>query len=196
MPETPLISVVATINNSRETIDRAIRSLVGQTISNWELLAVDDFSNDGSHELLQNLATQDSRIRLFQAPLNSGTPACRNLALQNARGQYVCYLDCETEYYPDYLETVAKMGPKGDVLVFCYDVKDECWLEGDPIRTFDPEQLRLQLFLSSEEEARAFFVDLWDFNLFPLLFALPALLHGLLVKDKSAFKIVGEGNTT
>jgi glycosyltransferase involved in cell wall biosynthesis len=147
MPNSPLISVILQVYNGKETIDRAINSVLGQTFRDWELLVVDDCSTDGTYEFLKAFAEKDSRIRVYQTQVHSGPPACRNLGLQHTVGEYVCYLECEDEYYPDYLETVANIGLNCSVLVFCNDMKEEGWNEGDPIATWHPQKISSLLYL-------------------------------------------------
>jgi glycosyltransferase involved in cell wall biosynthesis/GT2 family glycosyltransferase len=110
------------VRNGAALLGRAIRSLLRQTCPDWELIAVDDCSSDGSAEMLKAWADRDPRIRLVRLPENVGPGAARNAALRVAQGRMIAYLDHDDEYFPDYLEAVMRHRGKGDVLVFGYDV--------------------------------------------------------------------------
>ena len=82
----PLISVVVPVHNGAATLDRALRSVVGQTFPDWELLAVDDGSSDESASIVGRWAATDGRIRLIRLDENRGVSAARNVAIENAAG--------------------------------------------------------------------------------------------------------------
>ena len=66
-----------------------------------------------------------SRLRLFRHPSNRGASAARNRALIAARGEWIAYLDCDDEFYPDHLARAYSHRSEGDVLLFRYDLIDE-----------------------------------------------------------------------
>ena len=142
----PLISVVLPVFNGAATLDRALRSVAGQTFRDWEVLAVDDASNDESANILQRWGAADGRIRLFRLDENCGVSAARNVAIQNARGRLVSYLDQDDEYYPDYLASLARLGDTADVLMFRYDFVYEDGPVGQRPPGWDPGRLRQFLF--------------------------------------------------
>ena len=128
----PFISVIIPVYNGLDLLDRAIKSVVNQTFSDWELLVVDDCSTDSSFERLQWWERQDARIRVLKTPENGWLCAARNYGLKHARGEFICYLDHDDEFYPDYLASIAQWHDKGDVLVFRYDLVDEKALGRQP----------------------------------------------------------------
>ena len=143
--DAPFISVIMPVHDGMATLDRAIASLTRQTFPAWELLAVDDGSADGSFERLRDWGRRDSRIRVLRMAENRGPGAARNEALRHAAGDMVSYLDCDDEFYPDYLEHVARLGERADVLIFGYDYL----VEGEDrsrARTWDPAPLRHLFF--------------------------------------------------
>ena len=83
------ISVILPVYNGAALLDRAVRSVLGQTYADWELIAVDDGSGDKSAEALSAWADKDRRIRVIRLPENSGLSAARNAALHVAQGQMV-----------------------------------------------------------------------------------------------------------
>ena len=142
----PCISVVIPVFNGASLLDRAVRSVVDQTFPDWELLAVDDGSHDGSHDLLRAWAERDKRIRVIRLAENSGPSVARNAALREARGQLATYLDHDDEYYPDYLAQVARLQDRGEVLVFNLDVIDDDRDPLVPVRTWEPARTSGELF--------------------------------------------------
>ena len=141
------VSVIMPVFNGLATLCRAITSVQRQDFSSWELLCVDDRSTDRSLDALTKFSEVDNRIRVLRSASNAGPGAARNLGLQHAHGDMIAYLDCDDEYYPDYLGKVDRFGGIGDVLVFRYDAV----FEGRPnsIRTWDPGSLRNFLFLQN-----------------------------------------------
>ena len=142
----PRISVVMPVHNGAATLDRALQSVVAQTFRDWELLAVDDASSDESANILRRWAAEDRRIRTFHLDENRGVSTARNVALQNARGSLVSYLDHDDEYCPDYLELVSRHRDKGDVLVCGYDFAYEDGPAGPRPESWDPGSVRQLLF--------------------------------------------------
>ena len=91
--------------NQAAFLRRAVTSLIAQTCSNWELLIVDDCSNDET-DLVTAEYSADPRIRLWRLPENSGFGRALNLAIEEARGDYIAYLPSDDHYYPDHLESL------------------------------------------------------------------------------------------
>lgn len=113
----PFISVIAPIISSQTAIEQAIHSVVNQTFADWELLLIDD----DSAMMMQAWAEQDARIHTIRTEQQIGFAASRNLALKSAQGDFVVYLDAGEEFYPDYLEHVAKLSVKANLMIFGYD---------------------------------------------------------------------------
>jgi len=121
----PAVSVIVPVFDGAAFLDRAFASLAKQTLANWEAIAVDDGSTDASAEILAKWAAAEPRIRALRHSENRGQSAARNTALAAARGEWIAYLDCDDEFYPDHLARVRDWRDRGDVLVFRYDQTDE-----------------------------------------------------------------------
>ncbi|UGY91731.1 bifunctional glycosyltransferase/CDP-glycerol:glycerophosphate glycerophosphotransferase [Streptomyces gobiensis] len=95
----PDISVIVIVYNDADRLPTAVRSVLGQTLRDVEVLIVDDCSTDGSYETAQRLAdAHPDRVRAFRLPENSGSGgAPRNLGIAEARGRYVMFLDSDDE---------------------------------------------------------------------------------------------------
>lgn len=97
----PKISIVMPVYNQAEYAAETIESVLAQTFGDWELVIVDDGSTDGSAERI--LRYSDSRIRYFYQR-NRGVSAARNLALEEARGEFVGFLDADDTFFPRKIE--------------------------------------------------------------------------------------------
>ncbi|WP_157073320.1 glycosyltransferase family A protein, partial [Kribbia dieselivorans] len=100
----PLITVIMSAYNPGADALVAARSIVDQTWQNWELLVVDDRSPDPAPGIWRDLAALDPRIRVIHKHTNGGTYSCRNVALTQARGEYVTCLDSDDWAHPQRLE--------------------------------------------------------------------------------------------
>ena len=98
----PLVSVVMTTRDRAHLLPRAISSVMAQTLSDWELLVVDDGSVDRTPEAVG--AFRDARIRYIGNDVSLGLPAARNVGLAAARGRWIGFLDDDDEYMPSKLQ--------------------------------------------------------------------------------------------
>ncbi len=98
-----LVSIIMPTYKCGKFIAKSIHSVLVQTYQNWELLIVDDCSNDGTLEVVEQIQ-EDKRIRLFINENNSGAALTRNVALKNARGRWIAFLDSDDLWEPDKLE--------------------------------------------------------------------------------------------
>ena len=99
-----LVSVIMAVYNAEKTIAQAINSVLKQTYPNFELLVVNDCSQDGTVELVRNMMAQDDRIRLVSNETNSGVSYTRKHGLEEARGAWIAILDSDDAWAPEKLE--------------------------------------------------------------------------------------------
>jgi succinoglycan biosynthesis protein ExoO len=111
----PKITVAIPVYNSASTLSRAVTSVSRQTQPDFELLIVDDGSNDGSAMLAQELARSDSRINVISLPENHGKSYALNRAIAVARGTWIAVLDADDWYEPARLATLIAVGEACDV---------------------------------------------------------------------------------
>jgi teichuronic acid biosynthesis glycosyltransferase TuaG len=92
----PLISIIMPVYNAEEYIAETIESVLNQTYENWELIIVDDYSNDTSIEIIKQFTKQEKRIKLIESKNNFGGPARpRNIGINNSYGEYIAFLDAD-----------------------------------------------------------------------------------------------------
>jgi glycosyltransferase involved in cell wall biosynthesis len=99
-----LVSVITPNYNCRNFITQTIESVIAQTYEEWEMIIVDDFSDDGSYEIALNYSKKDSRIKVFRNDKNSGAAISRNKALELAQGEFIAFLDSDDLWMPEKLE--------------------------------------------------------------------------------------------
>lgn len=116
-----LITVVVPVYNVEKYLERCIKSIVGQTYPNLEILLVDDGSKDGCPEICDKWAQKDSRIKVIHKN-NAGLGMARNTGIEHATGDYICFFDSD-----DYVDksTIEKsylrlINDKADVVLFGY----------------------------------------------------------------------------
>jgi glycosyltransferase involved in cell wall biosynthesis len=95
----PKVSVVVPVYNVEKYLDECLESVCGQSYANLEILVVNDGSADSSLSICREWELKDSRIRVFDKP-NRGQASARNLALDNATGDYITFIDSD-DYYTD-----------------------------------------------------------------------------------------------
>lgn len=103
-----MISVIIPVYNTKQYLQSCLDSLLAQTYSDLELLFIDDGSTDGSAELLDFFARQDRRIRVIHQE-NGGVCAARNRGIDEARGEYLSFIDSDDTLEPDLYETLMNL---------------------------------------------------------------------------------------
>lgn len=97
-----MISIIVPVYNAEKYIEETINSVLNQTYTDFELILVDDVSKDKSVEKIE--AFKDSRVRLIKLPINAGAYAARNKGLEEAKGEYIAFLDADDLWEPDKLK--------------------------------------------------------------------------------------------
>ncbi|MEM8828125.1 MAG: glycosyltransferase family 2 protein [Cyanobacteria bacterium P01_G01_bin.19] len=106
--EYPLVSVVIPTYNRADLILRAINSVCSQTYQNWEIIVVDDCSEDNTSAIVKEKIMNNSRLRYYCHSDNLGGSAARNTGIEQARGEYVAFLDSDDVWLPQKLELQLK----------------------------------------------------------------------------------------
>jgi glycosyltransferase involved in cell wall biosynthesis len=109
----PRVSVVVPAYNAVHYLGETIDSIMAQTLTSWELVVVDDGSNDDTYLLAEEYARQDSRIRTVQQD-NAGVASARNRGLAETlrSADYVAFLDADDVWLPDSLEVLVETADK------------------------------------------------------------------------------------
>lgn len=110
-----MISVIVPLYNVEQYVGYCIESILAQTYKDFELILVDDGSIDNSFTRCQDYSIQDSRIRIIQQE-NAGVSAARNTGIENAKGEYIAFIDADDLVPQDYLDYLLS-GMRSDVLL-------------------------------------------------------------------------------
>ncbi len=101
-PTKPAVTVIIPTFNRASVVVRAIRSVLGQTCQDWELIVVDDCSTDGTEQSVSGFS--DHRISYIRHDRNRRAGAARNTGIRHAQGEYVAFLDSDDEWLPEKLQ--------------------------------------------------------------------------------------------
>lgn len=110
-----LISIIVPVYNTEKYLRKCIDSIIAQTNKDWELLLVDDGSKDESGKICDEYAVKDSRVRVFHKE-NGGVSSARNLALDNARGEWLAFVDSDDVVDKEYL-SLERVADDTDVVI-------------------------------------------------------------------------------
>ena len=102
----PSVSVVMPLYNKEAGVKRAVESVLNQTVSNFELIVVNDGSTDRGPDVVRKI--NDNRIRIFNQE-NAGVSAARNRGIKEAKSDLIAFLDADDEWKPDFLETILHL---------------------------------------------------------------------------------------
>jgi glycosyltransferase involved in cell wall biosynthesis len=115
MDTSPVVSVVIPTYNRANDLKRALNSVQAQTFTNWEVLVVDNYSEDNTDEIIASF--NDPRIKLFKIHNNGVIAASRNMGIREARGEYIAFLDSDDWWMSDKLRlSVDAMNAGFDVV--------------------------------------------------------------------------------
>ena len=99
-----LVSIIMLSHNNGQYVEESVRSVLAQTYTNWELIFVDDNSQDSTIAKMMELRDGDSRIKISQAVYDRGASVNRNAALKDASGRWIAFLDVGDVWHPKKLE--------------------------------------------------------------------------------------------
>ena len=101
----PIISVITPCYNGANYLVDCIESVLSQSFQDWEMLIVDDCSIDDSKYIITEYVKKDSRVKYYRTEQPSGSPTVpRNIGIDNAKGRYIAFLDCDDLWLPTKLE--------------------------------------------------------------------------------------------
>lgn len=99
-----LVSIIVPVYNASDYIEETIKMVCCQTFGKWELLLIDDCSNDDSRAKISEYCKRDGRLRLIVKEKNEGAALARNTGIDHAKGRYIAFLDADDIWMPEKLE--------------------------------------------------------------------------------------------
>ena len=123
----PLVSVVMPACNAERFVRQAVESVLAQSVSDLELIVVDDGSEDGTKAIIEQIAQRDGRVRLVENETNIGVAGSRNRGMDLCRGSYTAFLDSDDYWNRDFLEKMIARAEEANAdIVYCsYRLVDE-----------------------------------------------------------------------
>lgn len=128
-----LVSVICTVKNGENTLAMTLESIINQTFRNWELIIVDDGSNDNTDSIIRDFSKRDARIKpIFTDGIGRGKAL--NKAIKNAKGELLAIVDADDLMHPERLAEQAKYLEKNPhIFLLCtdfliiYENEDPIW---------------------------------------------------------------------
>lgn len=108
-----LVSIIVPIYNVEKYLNKCIESIIGQDYSNIEIVLVDDGSPDNSGDIIDEYARKDKRIKPIHK-INCGVSTARNTGIENATGDYICFVDGDDYVMPDYVSYLLRLSEEND----------------------------------------------------------------------------------
>jgi glycosyltransferase involved in cell wall biosynthesis len=102
----PRFSVIMPLYNKAPYVGRAVESVLNQTFEDWELIVVDDGSTDGGDAIVEKI--KECRIQLFRQS-NTGVSTARNNGVKHAKSEFLCFLDADDWWNPDFLDSMSEL---------------------------------------------------------------------------------------
>ena len=117
-----LVSIIIPSYNYGEYISKAIESVINQTYNNWELIIIDDGSNDNSLAIIKNFCKIDTRIKYFfhENHKNKGLAETLKRGIKEAKGEYIAFLEADDFYKNDCIEKKINLFQKDNNLGLVY----------------------------------------------------------------------------
>ncbi|GAB4189637.1 MAG: glycosyltransferase [Coleofasciculaceae cyanobacterium] len=120
----PLISIIIPVCNGEKTIQKTLESVLQQTFKDFEIILINDGSQDSTLDVINNI--KDEKLRVFSYP-NAGVSTSRNRGLALAKGEFISFLDADDLWTPDKLETQLKALQNNSQAAVAYSWSD--WID-------------------------------------------------------------------
>ena len=111
-----LVSIIVPVYNSEKTIERCIDSIIKQTYQNWELILINDGSQDSSLKICNNYSNYDSRVKVYSQK-NKGVSEARNMGICHSNGEFICFVDSDDSVNERLLEILINNQKNSDLVI-------------------------------------------------------------------------------
>ena len=111
-----LVSIIIPSYNSSRFIVECVNSVISQTFQNWEMIIVDDCSNDNSKDIISDFSEKEERLKSIFLEENVGAAEARNIAIKKAKGKYIAFLDSDDIWNEDKLEKQIAFMSKNNIV--------------------------------------------------------------------------------
>jgi glycosyltransferase involved in cell wall biosynthesis len=142
--QSPLVSVVLPVYNGQRYLAESIQSCLDQTLTDWELLVVDDASTDETPAIIEKFVEADHRIHHLRHQTNRRLPAALNSGFAEARGTYLSWTSDDNHYRPEALSEMVKLlqaNPSVDFVYTDFDIVDDAGVFVRTVSAPPPDRL-------------------------------------------------------
>ena len=140
----PKASIIIAAKNADAFIAKALRSALAQTMTDLEIIVIDDGSTDGTSEVVKACANGDPRVQLLRNAHSQGVSSARNRAIAQARGDWIAVLDADDEFMPNRLERMVGEATARDLDVLADNLALRDFATNGPVRRAYPEDWMTQ----------------------------------------------------
>ena len=124
MTNSDLVSIITPFKNSSKFLEECLISIINQSYKTWELIMIDDYSNDNSFDIANKIAENDKRIKLYKNKGNKGIIHSLRLGLKKCSGNYITRMDSDDIMHEDKIkELLNSLKKKGKGYVSTSKVK-------------------------------------------------------------------------
>lgn len=116
---TPSVSIILPTFNRANSLSEAVDAILSQSYTDFELIIVNDGSSDNTTEILEQIASKDSRVRAI-SKINGGLSSARNKGIEEARGEYTIFIDDDDRVGKDYILNLMKVNSEIDLVIDSY----------------------------------------------------------------------------
>lgn len=113
------VSIITPLYNGEKYITETIKSVQSQTYQNWEMILVDDCSLDSTCDIVEELAEDDNRLKLFRQETNGGAARARTRAMRESTGRFIAYLDADDIWLPEKTQKQVEFMLKKNIGFSC-----------------------------------------------------------------------------
>lgn len=144
----PIVSAIVPVYNVAQYLDQCLDSLVNQTLSDIEIICVNDASTDNSLEILRTWEKKDERIKVIDSPENGRQGRARNLGIKAAVGEFLGFVDSDDYVSKECYKTLVDFSEKSDVVTV------KSYTEFDMNRNIRIPQFKNSVDLSDQESIK------------------------------------------
>ena len=143
-----MFSIIMPTYNCEKYVEEAVKSIAAQTYDQWELIIVDDGSDDKTYQICCELAKSNERIHVFSIG-HEGVSAARNYGIKQAKGDYVLFVDGDDTWESDLLQNCANSASENEMVLFGmmadFYTSDDILVRSEPMQKFNLEKLKYKI---------------------------------------------------
>lgn len=109
MTNNDLVSIITPFKNSSKFLEECLRSIINQSYKNWELIMIDDYSNDNSYNIANKISENNKRIKLYKNQGEQGIINCLRLGLNKCSGNYITRMDSDDIMHKNKLKELYNL---------------------------------------------------------------------------------------